>query len=161
MADTLTVRSSMFDDGGTIPPQAAHGAAGGENVSPDLTWEGAPEGTRGYAVTCWDPDAPTGVGFVHWLLFDIPAGTTSLPVGAGSDPGATAGTHGHTDWGQKSYGGMAPPPGDDAHEYQFTVYALDTDSTGLSPDATYAQFRFMTREHVLATGTLRGRFAAG
>lgn len=160
MADgTLTVRSDLFSDGDTIPTSAAHSAAGGENISPDLSWEGAPSGTQSYTITCYDPDAPTGIGFVHWVLFNVPAGTTSLPAGAGAPGKAPQGSVlGFTDWGTSEYGGMAPPPGDNPHRYQFTVQALDVPGVDLDATTTYAKLRFMTREHVLAEGTLTGRF---
>ena len=152
--DVLDVRSSLFEDGGTIPKSAAHSMVGGENVSPDLSWGEGPSGTRSYAVTCYDPDAPTTVGFSHWVLFDLPPTVRSLP--AGSTP---AGVTGFSDWGESRYGGMAPPAGDEPHRYQFTVYALDTDSLGVDETTTYAKFRFLIRGHVLASGTLTGVFA--
>lgn len=151
--ERLEVRSSLFDEGGTIPKSAAHSMAGGDNVSPDLSWSEGPEGTKSYAVTCYDPDAPTTVGFSHWVLFDLPPSTRSLEAGA-KPPGVT----GFSDWGESAYGGMAPPPGDEPHHYQFSVYALDTESLGVDSTTTYAKFRFLARGHVLASGTLTGRF---
>lgn len=159
MAGTLKVTSTLFDEGATIPRSAAHTFAGGDNVSPDLSWSGVPAATRSVAVTCYDPDAPTTVGFVHWVLFDLPPGTTSLAAGAGATGKNPAGSVlGFTDWGESQYGGMAPPPGDDPHHYQFTVYALDVPKLGVDETTTYAKFRFLTRESTLATGTLTGRF---
>jgi Raf kinase inhibitor-like YbhB/YbcL family protein len=155
----LTVTSSLFAEGETIPSSAAHGYAGGENISPDLSWSAGPEGTRSYAITVWDPDAPTEIGFVHWILFDIPADVTSLPAGAGAAGGEPAGsTLGFTDWGESQYGGMAPPPGDEPHRYVFTVHALDVPKLELPPTATLAFLRFNMRGHVLAKGALTGRF---
>lgn len=153
---TLEVRSTLFNDGDTIPKTAAHSMVGGDNTSPALSWSDGPEGTRSYAVTCWDPDAPTTVGFTHWLVFDIPPSVRSLPAGE-KPPGVV----GHTDWGENGWGGMAPPEGDDPHRYIFTVYALDTDSIGSDDKATYAKFRFLIRGHVLASGSLTGRFGVG
>src|ERR1700676_5075348 len=98
---TLTVRSSTYRDGETIPDSAVFDSFGctGGNQSPDLAWLGAPPGTASYAITIWDPDAPTTVGWVHWLVFDIPAGVTSLPAGAGTAGAAPAGaTQGFTDF---------------------------------------------------------------
>lgn len=155
----FSVISSQFADGAPIPPSAAYTAAGGENISPDLSWSGAPPATRSFALTCYDPDAPTDIGFVHWVMFDIPAATTALPAGAGSPGRLPEGAGlGFTDWGGIGWGGMAPPPGDDAHHYRFTVYALDIESSGCDAATTYAKFRFMTRAHVLATATVTGRF---
>jgi Raf kinase inhibitor-like YbhB/YbcL family protein len=153
---TLDVKSSLFADGQTIPLSAAHSMVGGQNVSPDLSWSEGPAGTRSYAVTCYDPDAPTTVGFTHWVAFDIPTSVRSL--GAGETP---PGVTGFSDWGESAYGGMAPPPGDSPHRYQFSVYALDVESLGADATTTYAKFRFLIRGHVLASGTLTGRFGVG
>jgi Raf kinase inhibitor-like YbhB/YbcL family protein len=150
---SLDVRSSLFGEGESIPKAAAHSMVGGENVSPDLSWSEGPVGTQSYAVTCYDPDAPTTVGFTHWVLFDIPASVHSIAAGA-TPPGIL----GFSDWGESQYGGMAPPPEDEPHRYQFSVYALDTDSLGVDQTTTYAKFRFLIRGHVLAVGTLTGLF---
>jgi Raf kinase inhibitor-like YbhB/YbcL family protein len=155
---TLKVESSMFEDGGTIPKTAAHHFAGGDNISPDLKWSGVPEKTESLAVTCYDPDAPTTVGFVHWVMFNIDPSVDHLDAGAGQEgnnpPGSVLG---FTDWGESQCGGMAPPPGDEPHRYEFSVWALDT-KLDLDETTTYAKFNFMTRGHVLAKGTLVGRF---
>jgi Raf kinase inhibitor-like YbhB/YbcL family protein len=153
----LTVTSETFEAGEPLPTATAHAAAGGEDVSPQLSWTPGPDGTKSYAVTCYDPDAPTDIGFVHWVLFDLPATTTSLPAGYGGH--ATDGIEGYTDWGQSAWGGCAPPPGDDPHHYRFTVYALDTEKAGIDASATYAFFRFNTGSHVLATGEIVGTYA--
>jgi hypothetical protein len=152
----LTVTSSTFDAGQPIPQKSAHDYAGGKNVSPALSWSGAPDGTKSFAVTCYDPDAPTDIGFVHWVLFDLPATVTTLPEGYGGHP--EDGIEGYTDWGQSAWGGMAPPPGHGPHHYHFAVYALDVDKTGLDTSATYAFFRFNTNSHVLAKGEIVGTY---
>jgi Raf kinase inhibitor-like YbhB/YbcL family protein len=150
---SLTVRSTLFNDGDTISSSAAHSMIGGQNMSPELSWSAGPVGTESYAVTCYDPDAPTTVGFSHWVLFDIPPSVTELAAGADGP-----GTQGFTDWGECRYGGMAPPAGDEPHHYRFTVYALDVPALGVDHTTTYAKFRFVIRGHVLAEGTLTGRF---
>ena len=159
---TLTVSSSVYRDGQTIPQSAVFNAMGctGENVSPDLSWSGAPAGTKSYAVTIWDPDAPTGVGFVHWVLFNIPGDVTSLAAGAGAHGHAGIGAqHGTNDFGQHQYDGPCPPPGHGVHHYHLTVYALDVESlAGLDKTTSYAKFKFMSREHVLATGEIVGLY---
>jgi Raf kinase inhibitor-like YbhB/YbcL family protein len=161
MADAITVTSTLFEDGGTIPSSAAHSMAGGDNVSPDLSWSGVPSGTQSVAVTCYDPDAPTTIGFVHWVLLDLDPSTTSLEAGAGARGKNPAGSVlGFTDWGASEYGGMAPPPEDPPHRYEFRIYALDQ-KLGLDETTTYAKFRFMSRGHVLADGVLTGRFGSG
>lgn len=158
---TISVRSDQFEEGARIPRRAAHSMAGGENVSPQLAWEGVPEGTKSVALTCWDPDAPTTVGFAHWVRVGIDPATTELAEGSGTASGGW--TDGITDWGETGYGGMAPPEGDPPHHYGFTVYALDAPAgtLGLDEHATYAKFRFLTRGHILAQGTLTGLYAAG
>jgi hypothetical protein len=154
-AGALAVTSAQFAEGDDIPVSAAHSAVGGGNRSPQLSWTEGPEGTKSYAITCWDPDAPTTVGFSHWIRFDIPATQRALEEGVG----AGVGTDGFTDWGESAYGGMAPPAGDPAHHYRFTVYALDVESTGLDEHTTYAKFRFATKDHIVASGTLVGLYA--
>jgi Raf kinase inhibitor-like YbhB/YbcL family protein len=150
----LTVRSNLFAEGDTVPDSAAHSMVGGGNVSPDLSWTAGPSGTQSYAVTCYDPDAPTTVGFSHWVLFDLAPTVTELAAGVQGE-----GTTGFSDWGESRYGGMAPPAGDEAHHYRFTVYALDVPKLGVDDTTTYAKFRFLIRGHVLAEGTLTGQFA--
>ena len=158
---SLTVTSTLFGDGEPIPSSAAHTSAGGENVSPDLSWSDLPEGTQSVAVTCYDPDAPTTVGFTHWVLFNLDPDTRQLPAGAGASGENPAGsTMGYTDYGVSEYGGMGPPPGDPPHHYRFTVYALDTRLDDLGSSATYAYFRFSIRGHVLDEGTLTGTYQA-
>ena len=152
----LTVTSETFADGGTLPREAAFGGCGGDNRSPQLAWTGAPAGTKSFAVTCFDPDAPTGSGYWHWLTFDVPADTTSL--GAGS-PSAKGSTTGRNDYGQSDYGGPCPPPGDGPHRYVFTVYALDVEKIdGIDEGVTGASLVFNMRGHVLAQGSITGRY---
>ena len=156
----LKVSSQIVQEGKPIPMSAVYTGAGGQNVSPDLSWDAPPAGTKSLAITCYDPDAPTTVGFSHWVLFNLPAELKTLPAGAGA-PGKTpkGATLGFTDYGESAYGGMAPPPGDPPHRYQFTVYALDVPRLeGADERTTYAKFRFMIRGHVLAQGTLTGLF---
>jgi len=157
---SLKVSSQVLQEGKPIPMSAVYTGAGGQNVSPDLSWDAAPAGTKSLAISCHDPDAPTTVGFTHWVLFNLPAELRSLPAGAGaagkSPKGATVG---FTDYGESAYGGMAPPPGDPPHRYQFTVWALDVPRLeGGDERTTYAKFRFLIRGHVLAQGTLTGLF---
>jgi Raf kinase inhibitor-like YbhB/YbcL family protein len=157
---SLKVSSQVVQEGKPIPMSAVYRAAGGQNVSPDLSWDVPPAGTKSLAVSCHDPDAPTTVGFTHWVLFNLPPDLKGLPAGVGAAGKAPKGsTLGFTDYGESAYGGMAPPPGDPAHRYQFTVYALDVPRIeGADERTTYAKFRFLIRGHVLAQGTLTGLF---
>jgi len=152
----LTVTSETFTDGGTLPREAAFGGCGGDNRSPQLAWTGAPAGTKSFAVTCFDPDAPTGSGYWHWLTFNISADTTSLDAGS---PSARGSTTGRNDYGESAYGGPCPPPGDGPHGYVFTVYALDVERIdGIDEGVTGASLVFNMRGHVLAQGSVTGRY---
>ncbi len=155
----VAVTSGQFADGGHLPLSAASPTAGGQGISPDLAWSGAPPGTASLAVSMYDPDAPTPVGWVHWLLFNIDPHIQRLDVGAGAagknPPGSTLG---FVDAGQSAYSGAAPPPGDPPHHYQITVYALDTPHLDLGPTTTLARFYFTARDHILGTGQLTGLF---
>lgn len=129
----------------------------GENISPQLAWSNAPEGTKSFAVTMYDKDAPTGSGWWHWLAFDLPADTKELPSGAGT-PGRTglpAGTvQSRTDYGVPGYGGPCPPPGHGPHQYVVTVYALRSEKTGLDATATPAVVGYTLNSLTLARASI-------
>ncbi|MFC4455585.1 YbhB/YbcL family Raf kinase inhibitor-like protein [Deinococcus sonorensis] len=125
-AGTLTVFSNSFRNGGPISLAQVGSDCGGGNISPALSWTGAPAGTVSFVVTAYDPDAPTGSGFRHWTVYNLPATTTSLPAGAGSTGGSlpAGAVQGVNDAGTTAYLGPCPPPGE-PHRYIFTVYALN------------------------------------
>jgi Raf kinase inhibitor-like YbhB/YbcL family protein len=155
----MKVTSTSFAEGTTIGAEYVFNGCGGKNQSPQLSWGGAPDGTKSFAITCFDPDAPTGSGYWHWLVCDIPPSVTSLDVGAGTDKSPAGGKSAATDYGISSYGGPCPPKGDAPHRYIFTVYALDVPSLTHVSDKTHgASFIFMMRGHVLASGKLTGTF---
>jgi Raf kinase inhibitor-like YbhB/YbcL family protein len=131
--------------------------AGGEDASPQLSWSGFPAETKSFAVTVFDPDAPTGSGFWHWAVFGIPAAVTELPTGAGDEQGSglpVGAVQLRNDGGVARYIGAAPPAGHGVHHYYVVVHALDTDDLGVPPDASPAYLGFNLFGHTLARGTI-------
>lgn len=151
------VTSADIRDGEPLPAEIYGTGAGGQNRSPQLSWAGFPEGTRSFVVTCYDPDAPTGSGFWHWAVANIPASVTSLPGGAG-DPALGLLPSGAitmpNENRQPEFTGAAPPEGTGVHHYWFVVHALDVDRIDVDPQATPAVLGFMMRDAVLARGIL-------
>ncbi|RLV48740.1 YbhB/YbcL family Raf kinase inhibitor-like protein [Nocardioides mangrovicus] len=153
---TFTVTSEDVAQG---QPLADAQVADGGNTSPQLSWSGAPEGTKSYVVTCYDPDAPTPSGFWHWVLVDLPADCTSLPAGAGSGEGDLPGNAFmcRNDMSTKDFAGAAPPPGDQVHRYYFVVHAVTEDTLGVDSDASAAvvsfNLAFKTAGRAIVSGT--------
>ena len=162
---SFTLTSTSFADGDVLPERHVFDDWGfsGENVSPQLSWAGAPPQTKAYAVSCFDPDAPTPSGFWHWQVIGLPAATTSLAEGAGSRDGKglpSGAFHVVNDYGYKGYGGAAPPSGDRAHRYVFAVHALDTDDLGIDDSVSAAAAAFTVGAHTLARGVLTVTYQA-
>lgn len=158
-AGGFSLESADLKSNGLIPDKHAlkgFGCEGG-NVSPVLTWKNAPQGTKSFAVTAYDPDAPTGSGWWHWVVFNLPADTTSLPQGAGNPAAGklpNGAVQGRTDFGAPGWGGPCPPKGDKPHRFIFTVHALKTEKLDVGADASAAMVGFMLKMNTLATAKL-------
>ena len=158
----FTLTSPDLKDGGRIADAQVFNDFGcqGGNVSPALAWSGAPANTKSFALLVHDPDAPTGSGWWHWVVYNIPAATTSLAAGAG-DPKKklmpAGAVQGRTDYGSVGYGGPCPPPGK-AHHYHFQVYALKVEKLELPADASAAMVGFNVRAQALAQAELVGLY---
>jgi Raf kinase inhibitor-like YbhB/YbcL family protein len=162
---SFKLTSQSFRDGDCLPE--AHilskdfgfGCAGG-NQSPHLAWADVPATTRSFAVTCFDPDAPAGSGFWHWLVVNIPATTTELPLDAGNPASgrlSKGALETRTDFGKPCYGGPCPPPNNHPHRYVFTVFAVSQDTLPV-PDTSAAVVGFNLNFNTLARATLMGLY---
>ena len=153
----MRVSSSSFGEGETIDPRYAEQGCGGQNVRPALSWDAAPEGTKSFAITIYDPDAPTGSGWWHWIVVDIPADVTSL--GEDADLPASA-REWVNDYGYLGYGGPCPPPGP-AHHYIHTVHALPFEQIPVDDATPSAPLRFTILTSELGSASTTGLFASG
>ena len=158
-ASSLDVESSAFLNGGAIPPfdSAAVDGCHGRNVSPPLRITGVPPTARSLALIMFDVDANAGAGFVHWVAYGISPAVVSLPSGFGTAPGAYVG--GRNDAGTTLYDGPCPPPGDPAHHYTFSIYALNLGRAQLAPGLARAALLHAIARHTLALGTITATFA--
>ncbi|GLQ96981.1 YbhB/YbcL family Raf kinase inhibitor-like protein [Dyella mobilis] len=162
-ATDFTVSSTAFTLNGTLKQaQVLRGfGCSGQNISPALTWKGEPPGTQSFAVTAYDPDAPTGSGWWHWVVFDIPNNVHDLAEGAGSIEGKALppmAKQGRTDFGPHAYGGACPPAGDKAHRYVFTVYALKIAHLDVPADASPAMIGFMIHGYTLGSTSIQASY---
>jgi Raf kinase inhibitor-like YbhB/YbcL family protein len=162
-ACAFTLSSAEVKPGATIAAAQVYKGFGctGDNVSPSLTWKDPPAGTKSFAVTVYDPDAPTGSGWWHWVVFNLPASTRSLPKGAGDAGGSgmpAGAVQSRTDFGTSGYGGPCPPQGDKPHRYVFTVYALKVDKLDADASAPGAMIGFMLHFNTIGKASLTARY---
>jgi len=157
---SFSLESNDVQDGKPLDPKFTRARAGGVDISPELHWSGFPKETLGFVVTCFDPDAPTGSGFWHWVLVGLPASVNELLRGAGIDSGLPKGAfHVRNDYGERNYGGAAPPKGDRPHRYLFAVHALDIPRLDVTKDTTPAVVGFNLAFHTIARAVIRPTFA--
>src|ERR1700757_2076457 len=162
----MKLGSSSFKDGDYLGQDhilsADYGfGCGGGNKSPHLKWEGAPADTKSFAVLCFDPDAPTGSGFWHWVVVNIPASVTELPLDAGNPASGklpAGALQVRTDFGKPGYGGPCPPAGDHPHRYLFTVYAVSAESLPVKADTSAAVIGFQLHFNTIARAAIMGLY---
>jgi Raf kinase inhibitor-like YbhB/YbcL family protein len=152
----LEITSTDVAQGKTMPKAQEFQGFGcdGGNVSPALSWKDAPAGTKSFALTVYDPDAPTGSGWWHWVVYDLPAATTGLARGT-TTASLPAGAHqGRNDFGARDFGGACPPPGHGVHHYHFTIHALKVEKLEVPGDATAALIGYMIHGNELGSADL-------
>jgi len=162
-AGGFSLTSPDIGAGQTIPTTYVYNRFGctGQDISPALNWSGAPAGTKSFVVTVYDPDAPTGSGWWHWAVANVPASVHHLPEGAGgihSKALPAGATELRNDFGSRAYGGPCPPKGDTPHHYQFKVYALDVAKLPITANDSPAKLGFMVHQHTLGVAELVGRY---
>lgn len=158
---SFTLTSESLTDGQPLAKPQVSGimGAGGEDVSPQLSWSGFPAETRSFAVTVYDPDAPTASGFWHWAVANLPADVTALPAGAGDGSNLPGGAQTLVnDAGMRRYIGAAPPPGHGTHRYYVAVHAVDVEKLDLSEDASPAFLGFNLFQHAIARAVIVGTY---
>lgn len=158
-AQNFTLSSTDIENGKQMSSHQVFAGFGceGANRSPALSWSGAPEGTKSFAITAYDPDAPTGSGWWHWTMVNIPVNVHQLAAGAGAQDSTTlpaGAVQGRNDFGYAGFGGACPPKGDKPHRYQFTVWALKTDNLPIDNASSGALVGFMLNANKLATAQL-------
>ncbi len=162
-AADFIVSSPDIDPAGTLPQTFVYQGFGcsGDNRSPALHWSGAPASAQSFALTIYDPDAPTGSGWWHWVVVNLPASTHTLPQGAGTAEGTglpDGALQIRTDFGAPGYGGPCPPPGDTPHRYIVTVYALKVPHLDLTADVSAAMAGFMIKANAIAQTQFEFRY---
>ena len=153
----MKIFSSAFSDGGKVPVKYVMPGAGGENISPPLQWEGAPEGAKSFALSCYDPH-PVARNWVHWPVINIPSTVHALPEGASGKAMPTGAVELVNSFGFTGYGGPQPPPGTGDHPYMFTVYALKVEKVDLSGRLSIQEFEDSLKPYILDKAAITGYF---
>jgi len=164
LAEQLSLSSPQFKPDGRLGQAQVFSGFGcaGKNISPALRWKDAPKNTKSFAITVYDPDAPTGSGWWHWVIFNIPSSVDHVLENAGNPDSGLApkgSVQTRTDYGRPGYGGACPPVGDKPHRYEFTLYALDVETLDISADASAAMVGFFLQKHALSKATLTGYYS--
>ncbi len=163
IAQAFELSSQDIQAGQPMPKAQEYKGFGcdGSNLSPHLAWRNPPAGTKSFAITAYDPDAPTGSGWWHWVSYNIPANVSELPTGAG-DPATKLAPSGmvqhRTDFGAAGFGGACPPKGDKPHRYQFRIFALDVEKLEIPPEGSAALVGFMLNGHTLGVAVLEALY---
>lgn len=153
----FVLTSPSFDDGARLTEKQLSIECKGKNHSPALEWTDGPAGTKSYAVTVFDPDAPSGSGWWHWVLFNIPEEVTSLKEAMTVFPKGSV--QGRNDSGKSAFGGACPPAGSKPHRYIFSVYALKVEKIPLGPDASGAMVGFYIQQNKLAKASIKATYS--
>lgn len=159
----FTLSSPTIESGAFLTEEQVYNGFGcsGKNQSPALKWTAAPDGTKSFAITVYDPDAPTGSGWWHWVVYNIPADSTEVVTGAGEPSGKLLppGTvQGRTDYGTHAFGGACPPQGDQPHRYIFTVHALKIEKIDVPSDSSAALIGFMINANSLGKASFAAKY---
>ena len=164
VAADFSVSSPTFQSGRRLGGVHVFNGFGceGLNQSPAIDWKNPPQGTKSFAITMYDPDAPTGSGWWHWVVYNLPESVTHLPQGAGALDGQTlpiGALQGRTDFGAMAFGGACPPQGDKPHRYQLTVYALKVDKLPVPADAPPALIGYMIHANKLGSAKTQAQYS--
>lgn len=158
-AEMVLTSTDVSDEGSLSLAQVYNGfGCEGENISPALSWSGVPEAARSLAITVYDPDAPTGSGWWHWVAFNIPADTTGIASGASLKAMPPGTVESRTDYGVPGFGGACPPTGDAPHHYIFTLYALDVEVLDADENASGAMIGFFLNAHSLTKASITATY---
>ena len=163
MASEFSLHSKDIKAGEYMPKAQEFSGFGcdGDDTSPHLVWKNAPKGTKSFAITAYDPDAPTGSGWWHWQLINIPADITRLKAGAGASNGESlpeGSMHIQNDYGVAAFGGACPPVGHGDHRYQFTVHALSVEKLELAENVSGALAGYMIKANAIESVTLEALY---